>query len=92
MPLKAYRDNGRDNSHIFGTSSCALKTSERLRYRVAVLYNYIDKGEIMALADRTKEIVVPYSLDCTFEALKKTMPKLGALKVNGFDEDLKLHI
>ena len=43
----------------------------------------------MALFDRTRKIVVPYSLDITVEALKKAMPTLGGFKIDGFDEDTK---
>ena len=45
----------------------------------------------MALADRTQDLVVPYSIDNTFEALKKALPPLSEykLKVDGFDENTK---
>jgi len=43
----------------------------------------------MALADRTKDIVIPYTIDGTFEALKKAVFGLKGFKINGFDEKEK---
>jgi len=43
----------------------------------------------MAIVDRTQDILVPYSLDNTFEALKKALQKLGEFKVKRFDENTK---
>ena len=40
----------------------------------------------MSFLDRTKHIMVPYSLDITVEALKKALQKLSEFKVYGFDE------
>jgi len=50
---------------------------------------YVKEGNEMALADRKKNIVMPYPLDDTFQNLKKAMLKLGGFKIYEFNENEK---
>ena len=43
----------------------------------------------MDLVDRIKDISVPYSLDSTFEALKKAILRLSGFKAVRFDDNTK---
>ena len=44
----------------------------------------------MSIVDRTQDIVVPYSLDKTFEAMEKILPKLKDFKIDRVDDKIKI--
>ncbi len=43
----------------------------------------------MSIVDRKQNIIVPYSLDDIFEALKRVIPEIKDFKASRFDEDTK---
>ena len=69
----------------------AVQQQPALNYEKGQMLNeYMSKArEKMSLLDRKKHILVPYSSDMTFEALKKAIQKLSGFKIDGFDEDTK---